>query len=46
MKNVITRVEDEKMFSTFTFMKSKLKSWLTTPLDLVVKMYAQDFFTL
>jgi len=39
-------VEDERTFSTFIFMKSKLRNQLTTHLDLVVKMYAQDFFTL
>jgi len=38
-------VEDERTFSTFIFMKSKLRNQLTTHLDLVVKMYAQDFFT-
>jgi hypothetical protein len=37
---VLGSAEDEKMFFTFTFMKSKLKNELTTHLDLVVKMYA------
>jgi hypothetical protein len=43
---VLGDVEDERIFSTLTFMKSKLKNQLTTHLDLIVKMYAQDFFTL
>jgi hypothetical protein len=43
---VLGSVEDERTFSTLTFMKLKLKNHLTTHLDLVVKMYAQDFFTL
>ncbi len=43
---VLGSVEDERTFSTLTFMKSKLRNQLTTHLDLVVRMYAQDFFTL
>jgi hypothetical protein len=43
---VLGSVEDERTFSTLTFMKSKLRNRLTTHLDLVVRMYAQDFFTL
>jgi hypothetical protein len=42
---VLGNVEDERTIFTFTFMKSKLRSQLTTHLDLVVRMYAQDFFT-
>ncbi len=42
---VLGSVEDERTFSILTFMKSKLRNRLTTHLDLVVKMYAQDFFT-
>jgi len=42
---VLGNVEDERTFSTLTFMKSKLKNRLTTHLDLVVKTYAQEFFT-
>jgi hypothetical protein len=42
---VLGSVEDERTFSTLTFMKSKLRNHLTTHFDLVVKMYAQDFFT-
>jgi hypothetical protein len=37
---VLGSAEDEKMFFTFIFMKSKLKIELTTHLDLVVKMHA------
>jgi hypothetical protein len=43
---VLGSVEDETTFSTFTFMKLKLRNQLTTHLNLVVRMYAQDFFTL
>ncbi len=43
---VFGNVEDEKTLSTLIFMKSKLRNWLTTHLDLVVRMYTQDFFTL
>ncbi len=43
---VLGSVEDDRTISTLTFMKSKLRSQLTTHLDLVVRMYAQDFFTL
>ncbi len=43
---VLGNVEDERTLSTFIFMKSKLRNRLTTHLDLVVKMYTQDFFTL
>jgi hypothetical protein len=42
---VLGSVEDENTFSTLTFMKSKLRNRLTTHFDLVVKMYAQNFFT-
>jgi hypothetical protein len=42
---VLGNVEDEKTFFILTFMKSKLKNRLTTHLDLVVKIYAQDFLT-
>jgi hypothetical protein len=36
---VLRNVEDERIFSTITFMKSKLRNLLTTNLDRVVKMY-------
>jgi hypothetical protein len=43
---VLGIVEDELTFYTITFMKSKLRNRLSINLDLVVRMYAQDFFTL
>jgi len=43
---ILGSVENEHSFSTITFMKSKLRNQLTINLDMVVKMYAQDFFTL
>ncbi len=42
---VLGKVENEKTFSTFIFMKSKSRNQLTTHLDLVVRMYAQNLFT-
>ncbi len=39
-------VEDERCFSTLAFMKSKLHNRLTTHLPLVVRMFAQWFYTL
>jgi hypothetical protein len=41
---VFGSVEDERTLSIF--MKSKLRNQLTTHLDLVVRMYTQDYFTL
>jgi len=43
---VVNNVEDEKIFSTISFMKSKLHNHLTTHLNLVVWMYAQKFYKL
>jgi len=43
---VLGSVEDERTFFTVIFMKSKLRNRLTTNLDLVVRMYVHDFFTL
>ncbi|KAG0572981.1 hypothetical protein KC19_VG138700 [Ceratodon purpureus] len=43
---VLGRVEDERTFSTLSFMKNKLRNWLSTHLPLVVGMHAQDFFDL
>jgi len=43
---ILGSVENERTFSTITFMTSKLKNQLTINLDMVVRMYAQDFFTL
>jgi hypothetical protein len=39
-------VENERCFSTLSFVKHKLKNMLTTHLELAVKMYAQIVFTL
>jgi len=39
-------VDDKHTFTTINFMKSKLKNQLAINLDLVVRMYAQDVFTL
>lgn len=41
---VLGTVEDERTFNSF-FIKSKLRNQLTTHLDLVVDMFAQDFYT-
>jgi hypothetical protein len=42
---VIGSVKDERTFSTSTFMKSKLGNQLARHLDIVIRMFAQDFFT-
>jgi hypothetical protein len=46
MVMIIDNVEDERTFSNLFFMKNKLRNYLTTRLDLVVKMYAQSFYSL
>ncbi len=43
---VLGSVDDKHTFSTINFMKSKLNNQLATNLDLVVRMYDQDVFTL
>jgi len=43
---VFGSVEDERTLFTLTFMKSKLTNQLTTNLDLIAKMYVQNFFSL
>lgn len=40
---VLGNVENKHTFFTITFVKSKLKNWLTTHLDLVVQIYAQNY---
>jgi len=40
---ILGNVEDECTFSTITFME---RNQLTTNMDMVVRMYVQDFFTL
>ncbi len=42
---VISNVDDEKTFSTLTFMKPKLRNQLVGHLDIVIYMFVQDFFT-
>jgi hypothetical protein len=43
---VLGSVQDERTFSTLTFMKNKLRNRLTTNLAMVVGMKSQSFFTL
>ena len=43
---VLGSVEDERTFSTLSFMKNKLRNRLSTHLPLVVGMHAQDFYSL
>jgi hypothetical protein len=42
---VLGSVEDEKTLSNVNFLKLKLWNWLTIHLDLVVRMFAQNFMT-
>jgi hypothetical protein len=44
MVMVLAFVADERTFSNFVFMKTKLCNYLIVHLDLVVWMYAQDFY--
>jgi len=46
MAMVLGSVENERCFSNFNFVKSKLKNKLTTHLDLLMWMYAHKYFTL
>jgi hypothetical protein len=43
---VLGSIQDERTFSTLTFMKNKLCNRLTTNLAMVVGMKSQSFFTL
>lgn len=43
---VLGNVEDEGTFNSLSFLKSKSRNWLPTQLDLVVRMFAKDFYTL
>jgi hypothetical protein len=43
MVMIIGNIEDERTFSNLSFMKNKLRNYLTTRLDLVVRMSAQKF---
>jgi hypothetical protein len=38
-------VEDDRIFSTLMFMKTRLRNRLCEHLDLVVRMFAQPFYT-
>ncbi len=42
---VFESIEDEQTFSTFTFMKDKLRNRLGLHLDTIVCMFAQEFYT-
>ena len=43
---VLGSAEDDRTFNSLSFLKSKLRDRLTTHLDLVVGMFAHDFYTL
>jgi hypothetical protein len=43
---VIGSMEDERCFSTLTFMKAKLQNRVTTHLELIIWIFSQKFFTL
>lgn len=42
--HVLGRVEDERTFKSLTFLKRKLRNQFTPHLDLVVHMFAHDFY--
>jgi hypothetical protein len=42
---VMGSVDDERCFSNLGLMKNNFRNIVTTHLDLVVKMFAQKFFT-
>jgi hypothetical protein len=41
---ILGSVEDERTFSTLSFMKSKLRNHLSSHLDTTVKMFLQPFY--
>jgi hypothetical protein len=43
---ILNNVEDKRTFSIVSFTKSKLHNCFTIHLELVVKMYAQQFYKL
>lgn len=43
---VLGSVEDERTFSTLSFIKNKLRNRLTTHMELTVAMFAQKFYTI
>jgi hypothetical protein len=46
MAMIMGSVENDKCLSNMGFMKNKLRNRLTTHLDIIVRMFAQKFFTL
>jgi hypothetical protein len=44
MVQVLGSMEDEKTFNNLAFMKSKLHNWLTTHLNLCMRMFIQNFY--
>jgi hypothetical protein len=46
MGQMINSIKDERCFNNLDFIKSKLHNWLTTHLDLMVWMFAQQFYML
>jgi hypothetical protein len=45
MVTVLGSMEDERTFNNLAFMKSNLRNWLPTHLDLCVHMFIQNFYT-
>lgn len=43
---VLGSTEDDRTFSTLTFIKNRLRNRLTTHLELAVAMFAQKFYTI
>ncbi len=41
---VLESIEDEQTFSTFTFMKDKLRNRLSLHLDTIVPMFTHEFY--
>jgi hypothetical protein len=46
MVMIIGNIEDERIFSDMSFMKNKPRNHFITHLDLIVRMYAQSFYSL
>jgi hypothetical protein len=46
MVMVLGSIEDVKTFNNLAFMKNKLCNWLTTHLDLCVRMFTQNVYTI
>jgi hypothetical protein len=43
---VLGFVEDERCFFVMAFMKNKLRNWLTCHMDLCIRFFAQQFYTI